>query len=208
MTKIFDWKNEINEIELNECIKIIKNGGIVIFPTDTVYGIGCNCFDDKAINKIFEIKTREYKKPINVLCNDIDDIKKLAKSLSKEEVNIITNYMPGACTLIVNKNEKVSDLLTAKLDTVGVRIPDNKIARTLIKRSKLPLATTSANISGNKALTDFDETLNEFKNKADVIIDGGRSKIGVPSTIVKYENEELKILRQGSIYITKKKAGC
>ena len=144
----------------------------------------------------------------NLRLKSIDDIKKLAKSLSKEEVNIITNYMPGACTLIVNKNEKVSDLLTAKLDTVGVRIPDNKIARTLIKRSKLPLATTSANISGNKALTDFDETLNEFKNKADVIIDGGRSKIGVPSTIVKYENEELKILRQGSIYITKKKAGC
>ena len=168
MTKIFDWKNEINENELNECIKIIKNGGIVIFPTDTVYGIGCNCLDDKAINRIFEIKTREYKKPINVLCNDIDDIKKLAKSLSEEEVNIITNYMPGACTLIVNKNEKVSDLL-----------------------------------SGNKALTDFDEILNEFKNKVDVIIDGGRSKIGVSSTIVKYENEELKILRQGSIYITK-----
>ena len=201
MSYIFDWKNGINNKELDKCVDIIKKGGIIIFPTDTVYGIGCNVFDEKAIKRVFEIKNRSYNKPICVLCSGIEDIEKLVLNLNEKERNIINEYMPGSCTLIVNKKKEISNMLTSGLDTVGVRIPGNDIAIELIKKCGFPISTTSANISGESDFTEIKEIFKEFGEKVDVIIDGGKSKIGVPSTIVEIENNEVKILRQGSLEI-------
>lgn len=202
MAYIYNWKDGIKEEELKNCVNIIKNGGIVIFPTDTVYGMGCNVWNEEAIKRIFEIKNRNYNKPMNVLCSDWKDIQSLTLEISEKEKQIIHKYMPGACTLIITKKKKeVSDILRAGLNTVAVRIPDNPIAIELIKKCGFPIVATSTNISGKKDMTEIDEIVTEFKDKVDVIIDGGKAKIGVPSTIVEVENDEIKIIRQGSLKI-------
>ncbi len=202
MSYIYNWKDGIKEEELKNCVKIIKSGGIVIFPTDTVYGIGCNVWNEEAIKRIFEIKNRNYNKPMNVLCSDLKDIKSLTLEINQKEEEMIHKYMPGACTLIIKKKKKeVSDILRAGLDTVAVRIPDNLIAIELIRKCGFPLVATSANISGKKDGVQIEDICTEFKDKVDVIIDGGTAKIGIPSTIVEIENNEIKIVRQGSVKI-------
>lgn len=200
-TLIFDWTKKINENELNKVVEIINNDGVIIFPTDTVYGIGCNCYNEKAIKKIFDLKGRDYSKPINVLIGSVKKIDELASSINEKERKLINKYMPGDMTIILKKNDNVPDLLTANLDSVGVRIPNNKIALEILNRVDFPLGTTSANISGEVAMCDFNDVVSEFNGKVDVIINGGESEIGVASTIVRVDDGEIKILRQGNLKI-------
>lgn len=205
MPKIFDWKENINKKELEEVIEVLKNDGIIIFPTDTVYGIGGNCFSEKAIRKIFKDKSRPEQKPINVLTNNIEKIQKVAKNISKKEKEIINKYMPGAVTIILDKKEEVPNILTAGLDTIGVRIPNNKIALEILRKFENPLATTSVNISGDLPGLEIQDFIEEFKDKVDIIIDGGKSKIGIASTIVRVDkNSKINVLRKGSIELWKK----
>lgn len=199
-TLIYDWKNSINEEELDNVIKVIKKGGVVIFPTDTVYGVAANSLDEDAIKKLYELKGRNDNKPICVLTSSMDKIKKIAY-VREEEQKIIDKYMPGALTIILEKKEEVSDILTSNLKTVGVRIPNNEIALKILSKLDYPLATTSANISGMEAAVKKEDLITEFDNKVDIIIDGGVTDLKISSTIVKIENNEIKVLRQGSIKI-------
>lgn len=200
-TLIYDWKEKINEDELENVIKIIENGGVVIFPTDTVYGIAANSLDEEAIKKLFDLKERNDNKPICVLTSSVDKIKKVAY-VRDEEQKIIDQYMPGALTIILDKKDNVSDVLTSNLKTVGVRIPNNEIALGILEKLEYPLATTSANISGKDAAVKKEDLITEFDGRVDIIIDGGITDLKVSSTIVKLDNNEIKILRQGTIKIT------
>ena len=201
-TKYFDWKNIVDESELNEIKEILDNDGVIIFPTDTVYGIACNCFSEKAIKKVFDIKKRPENKPINVLSNNLDKIKLVSKNISEKEEFLINKYMPGALTIILDKNEKVSDILTAGLDTIGVRIPKNNISLRILENVSYPLATTSANISGDSAGIKITDFLKEFDGVVDAIIDGGETDLKVTSTIVRVESDnKLKIIREGTLKI-------
>ena len=201
-TKYFDWKNNVDESELNKIKEILDNDGVIIFPTDTVYGIACNCFSEKAIKKIFDIKKRPENKPINVLSNNLDKIKLVSRNISEKEKFLIDKYMPGALTIILDKNEKVSDILTAGLDTIGVRIPKNNISLRILDNVSYPLATTSANISGDSAGIKISDFLKEFDGVVDAIIDGGETDLKVASTIVRVESDnKLKIIREGTLKI-------
>lgn len=201
-TKYFDWKNNVDESELNKIKEILDNDGVIIFPTDTVYGIACNCFSEKAIKKVFDIKKRPENKPINVLSNNLDKIKLVSKNISEKEEFLINKYMPGALTIILDKNEKVSDILTAGLDTIGVRIPKNNISLRILENVSYPLATTSANISGDSAGIKISDFLKEFDGVVDAIIDGGETDLKVASTIVRVESDnKLKIIREGTLKI-------
>ena len=201
-TKYFDWKNNVDESELNKIKEILDNDGVIIFPTDTVYGIACNCFSEKAIKKIFDIKKRPENKPINVLSNSLDKIKLVSKNINEKEKFLIDKYMPGALTIILDKNEKVSDILTAGLDTIGVRIPKNNISLRILENVSYPLATTSANISGDSAGIKITDFLKEFDGVVDAIIDGGETDLKVASTIVRVESDnKLKIIREGTLKI-------
>ncbi len=201
-TKYFDWKNNVDESELNKIKEILDNDGVIIFPTDTVYGIACNCFSEKAIKKVFDIKKRPENKPINVLSNNLDKIKLVSKNISEKEKFLIDKYMPGALTIILDKNEKVSDILTAGLDTIGVRIPKNNISLRILENVSYPLATTSANISGDSAGIKITDFLKEFDGVVDAIIDGGETDLKVASTIVRVESDnKLKIIREGTLKI-------
>lgn len=201
-TKYFNWKDNIDESELNKIKKILDNDGVIIFPTDTVYGIACNCFSANAIKKIFDIKKRPANKPINVLSNSLDKIKLVSKNISEKEEILINEYMPGALTIILDKNEKVPEILTAGLETIGVRIPKNNISLRILESVSYPLATTSANISGDSAGIEITDFLEEFDGVVDAIIDGGETDLKVASTIVRVESDnKLKIIREGTLKI-------
>ncbi len=197
--KYLDFKNSIDEKEISECARILVNGGVGIYPTETVYGIGANGLNSESVRKVFEVKHRPLNKPINLLVSDIAMIEAVAKEITEVEYKIIKNFFPGPITLILKKKECVPDIVTSNGDTVGVRMPEEQITLKLIKEAGVPLATPSANITGKKSGTNFDEIIADFDGKVDFFIDNGPSRIGKPSTIVKVENEQVKILRQGSI---------
>lgn len=190
---------EENNINIKLVTDKLLSGKVGIFPTDTVYGIGCNAFDEKAINKLFELKSRDYSKPITVLVSNIDMLNNLVANISKEEQKLIDTFWPGALTIIFNKKPGISNLLTSNLDTIGIRMPNNKIALDLLNYANIPLATTSANISGKTAGIKVLDFYNTFNNKVDFIIDNGISDIKIASTVVQIIDNKPHILREGSI---------
>lgn len=185
--------------KLEEPAKIIKDGGIVIFPTETVYGIGANGLNAEAVKKIYELKKRPLSKPINLLVNSIEMIEKVARDITPLEYAIIKEFFPGPLTIILQKKEIVPDIVTANGTTVGVRMPANEIALELIKKAGVPLATPSANISDRPSKTNIKDVMSDFSEGVDCFIDGGESKIGIASTIVQVINGVPHILRQGTI---------
>lgn len=192
---------ELNEDNLKEIKEILDQDGIIIFPTDTVYGIGCNCYSEIALKKLYSFKNRPLTKPINVLADSISKIETVSKELKGKERELIEKYMPGDLTIIVDKKENVPDLLTANLDTVGVRIPNHEMALKILENYPYPLATTSVNLSGDSPGIEVSDFIEEFKDKVDMIVDGGKSPIGVASTIVRVENDQIKILREGRLTV-------
>lgn len=192
-------ENELNEEALSKIADSINNGNVVIFPTETVYGIGANGFDEDAIRKLYEIKERPYNKPISLLVNSFSMIEEVAENLSDTERAIIDKFFPGPLTLVVKKNKNIPDILTSGTDYVGVRMPKNKTALKIINAAKVPMATTSTNISGMEADIDFEKAYKDFNDKVDYIIDGGVAQIGVASTVIQVVDDEIKVLREGII---------
>ena len=199
-TIVYDWTNGINEDELNNVINIIENNGVVIFPTDTVYGIGCSYSSIDGINRLYEFKERDYSKPINVLTDSKDNILKVGY-INEIEDKLIDKYFPGALTVILKKKENVPDLLTANLDSVGVRIPNDNIALRILSKLNYPMAVTSANISGEKDSIKIEDFYNNFNGKVDAIINGGESNLKIASTIVRVDNGIINVLREGTIKV-------
>lgn len=201
MSKYLDLKEYKDYTKLKKVAEVIKNGGIVVFPTETVYGIGVNSLDEKAVKRLYEIKKRPLDKAISLLVSNIEMIEKVAKDITELEYAIIKEFFPGPLTIILNKNDIVPDIVTASGRTVGVRMPENEIALRLIEYAGVPIAAPSANISGNPSGTELNIIMNEFKENVDCYIDGGKSKIGIASTIVQVIDGVPHILREG--YITK-----
>lgn len=199
MSNVIKIGTDDNTKNLKIAANIIKKGGIVIFPTETVYGIGTNGLDEEAVKKLYEVKDRTLNKPISLLVSNFDMINQVAKDITEMEYKIMKNFFPGPLTIILNKKSCVPDILTAKGNTVGIRMPDNEIALKLIELSGVPIATPSANISGRPSGIDIEDIKKDFEGKVDLFIDSGKSKIGNGSTIVKVEDNEIKILRQGII---------
>ena len=196
-----DLKNNTDYTKLTEPAKIIKNGGLVIFPTETVYGVGANGLNKNAIKKIYEAKQRPLNKPISLLVSNIDMIENVAKDITNIEYSIIEKFFPGPLTIILKKKETIPDILTAGSDTIGIRMPANDIALNLINYAGVPLATPSANLSGKPSGTNLKDIIKDFDGNVDCFIDDGPSKIGLASTIVKVVDGVPHILRQGSISI-------
>ena len=203
MTKYIDIQSISNDIDYNNLIKkvgnSILNGELVIFPTDTVYGIGTNAFNSSAVKKIYSVKNRSLDNPINLLVNNIDMIKSITTNITKLEYRLIETFLPGAFSIILPKNNLIPNIVTANSNFVGIRIPNNKIALDLINSTNKPIATTSANISGKISSTYVTDIINEFNQNTSYILDNGISDIGLESTIVQVINNSVHILRLGSI---------
>ncbi|BDU50878.1 L-threonylcarbamoyladenylate synthase [Haliovirga abyssi] len=181
----------------------IKNGKIIVFPTDTVYGVGADYKNKNAIKKIYEYKIRNSKKPLILLISKIeylDEIIKVENELEKEIIEKLSErFWPGSLSLILKKNRVKLKELNPEYDTIGVRIPNNKIALELIENAGGIIATTSANISNKETPKNFSELDDGFINKVDYVIKSEDEIIGIPSTIIEISENGYKILRVGSV---------
>ena len=195
-------KNKKNIIQEN-IIQVIKNGGVVVFPTDTVYGIGA-LPQKEPVEKIYKIKKRDFSKKIIALISD----KKILKDLVQEscenmsKINkILEKYWPGELTVIFRANKNFTHKFDAQMETIGIRIPKNKLALELIEKAGGILLTTSANISGKSAVSQISDLDLEIQKKSDAVVFDKKNEnlTGEPSTIIKYEDGKLTLLRQGNI---------
>ena len=201
-------KKQIKEVELKEIARNMKQGKVAVFPTETVYGIGTNGLDENAIKKLYDIKQRPLSKPISLLVSSIEMINFVAKDITKIEYSLIKKFFPGPLTIILKKKDIVPNILTANSDTVGIRMPANVEALTLIEYAGVPIATSSANISGEPSGINIKKVKKDFEGKVDYFIDGGESKIGFGSTVVQVIDGIPHILRQGSITKEQIEAVC
>lgn len=189
--------NHPHEGSINKAIAILKSGGIVAFPTDTVYGLGAIPSSKKAVSKLYKIKGRSDKKPIALLVSSKSQVKKFAASVPAKAERLMKKYWPGPLTLIFRKKASVPDFLTSGLPTIGIRMPKDKTALALIKAAGGVLAVTSANISGTKPAVTA-RSIGKLKG-IDLILDGGKCEIGIPSSVIAVLGGKLKILRKGVI---------
>jgi len=191
------------EDQIKEAIDIIKRGGTVIYPTETVYGLGADAFSENAVQRVYKIKERDFSQPISIAVSSFGMLHKVAY-IDSERSKILTELLPGPVTVLLRKKDIVSEVLTAASDIVGVRFPDNEIATRIIKETG-PITATSANVSGRNPPT----CVEEVEIKADIIINGGKCKYSMPSTVVDMsawadEEETIKIKekikRRGACY--------
>ena len=189
-------KTNCDDEGIEKTFQVIKDGGIVIFPTDTVYGMGCNPYNANAVKKIYKIKSREKTKSLPVLAYSLDIVKEIARVDTFTE-KIMKKYWPGPLTLILTlTDQKLKESLKLQ-NKIAVRIPDSKCTLKLLEKCKL-LVGTSANISGNSSYTNPDECIKNIKNY-DVFLNGGTITSKGESTIIEIENEEIKIIRKGAL---------
>ena len=194
-TKLFSTE----ENEINEAGKIIRNGGLVAFPTETVYGLGASAFDADAAKKIYAAKGRPSDNPLIVHVCDKSQINDIAAEIPDAAQIVIDKFMPGPVTIILKKKSVVPDDVTAGLDTVAIRFPAHETAQRLIAAAGVPIAAPSANLSGKPSPTKAKHVIKDMTGRIDAIIDGGDCNVGVESTIVDFTGERPVILRPGGV---------
>ena len=189
----------INGELIKQASESIHNRGLVAFPTETVYGLGANALDPKAVAGIFEAKKRPFDDPLIVHISKIEDLFKIARHVPPVAEKLVNRFWPGALTLILDKTELIPDIVTTGLDTVAIRMPANLIARAFIEAAKVPLAAPSANLFGKPSPTSCKHILQDLEGKIDIILDGGETEIGIESTVVGFSEGKVLVLRPGGI---------
>ena len=197
-TQIFDLSKQYND-SINNAALLIKQGGVVVFPTETVYGLGANAYDRDAVDKIFKAKGRPSDNPLIVHIADLEDIFMAARSVSDDARKIIKAFMPGPISVILNKNPELPDNVTAGLDTVAIRCPSSKQARDFIRSCACPIAAPSANISGKPSPTKAEHVLHDMNGKVDAILMGDDCQVGLESTVIDMSGDIPAILRPGAV---------
>lgn len=197
--EILDVKNNFEQSTLKRFASGIQSGKLCLFPTETVYGIGTNGLDVRAVERIYQIKKRNKSNPVNLLVNNLTMIESIAKDISPLEYQLMEAFFPGPFTIILKKKNCVPSIVTANSDFVGVRMPSGMIAKDLVSLANVPIAAPSANISGKLSGTNFIDIIDEFSNSLDFAIDGGICEFGLESTIVKVIDGIPHILRPGAI---------
>lgn len=183
--------------QLKTIVECLLDGGIIVYPTDTIYGLGCDIFQRKGIERICRIKKIEPEKAqLSFVCHDLSDLSKYTKSISTPLYRMLKNYLPGAFTFILSASKEVPKILYGKKNTIGLRIPNNKIANTVVAQLGHPLLSASLPGDMVEEYTDPELIYENFKNLVDIVIDGGPGGM-TPSTIVDCTDEPFKIIRQG-----------
>jgi tRNA threonylcarbamoyl adenosine modification protein (Sua5/YciO/YrdC/YwlC family) len=178
-------------------VECLLDGGVIIYPTDTIYGLGCDIFQHKAIERICQIKqVNPAKAQLSFICYDLSDLSKYTKSISTPLYRMLRNYLPGPYTFILPASKQVPKLLKSKKDTIGLRVPDNKIAFELVKELGHPILSSSLPGEMVEEYTDPEIIYDKFEHLVDIVIDGGIGGI-VPSTVVDCTGEEPHVLRMG-----------
>jgi len=186
--------------KMAKAANFIKKGKLVAFPTETVYGLGVAGLNSEAIKLLSQVKKRPKNKPISLLISDFNDIERLGKDIPQLAWKVIDKFWPGPLTIILLATDLVPQIIKGKNLTVGLRMPDNKIALSLIESAQSPIACSSANISGEKEPTTAQELMANLKEKIDLIIDGGKTKLGLASTVLDLTGKTPIIIRNGVIH--------
>lgn len=191
-------KNEIDEKVIDKAVEILKDGGVVAFPTETVYGLGADALNERAVDKIFKAKGRPQDNPLIVHVSS-KNIKDYVEEVPDKARVLMDKFWPGPLTIILSKKDIIPNKTSANLNTVGVRMPDNIIARKIIEKLGRPVAAPSANISGRPSPTTYERCVEDLDGKVDMIIGYGESDVGIESTIIDYTDFPPAILRPGKI---------
>lgn len=196
--------------KIEEAAQIIKNGGLVVFPTETVYGIGANGLNPEAVEKIYVAKGRNHNKPLILLVSSKQMLEQIVEEINEVEIKLMEAFWPGPLTIVFKRKLCVPNIVTGGQDTVGVRLTSSEIALKLIEASGLPITAPSANISGKPSGTAVEEIFEDLKDKVDCFIDGGKAKDALESTVVRVIDGVPTILRSGKITAEqiKKVVGC
>jgi L-threonylcarbamoyladenylate synthase len=184
---------------IKKAAKIIKNGGLVVLSTDTVYGLACDATNPQAVAKVFYIKQRPLTQPLSIAVSKYRHIYKYVESIPETAKILIKKYLPGPLTIILKKSTLISDIVTAGQNDIGIRIPDCKIVLMLIEYAKVPVVIPSANIHNHPSPTTAQQALKDLNGKVNLILDAGKTKYGNESTIVSCIDNKIKIIRQGVI---------
>lgn len=197
--------HNIDPAKVRRAAKKIKEGGLVAFPTETVYGLGADTFNSQAVAKIFEAKNRPLDDPLIVHISQREDLLRLIKDIPDIVWELTNKFWPGPLTLVLKKSEIIPDIVTAGLDTVAIRTPANEIALGLIRESQTPIAAPSANLFGRPSSTNSQHVLDDLNGRIDLIINGGKSEVGVESTVLDLTQSPPSILRPGGVSIERLK---
>ncbi|MEZ5333965.1 MAG: L-threonylcarbamoyladenylate synthase [Methanolobus sp.] len=198
-TKIFRVSSQADDRQIREAALILSAGGLVAFPTETVYGLGADALNLQAVLQIFKAKGRPADNPLIVHVDSVESCRKLVKSIPEKARLLMDKFWPGPLTLIMERKELVPDITTGGLDTVAVRMPENGIALKLIQYSGKPLAAPSANLSGKPSPTTADHVIRDLSGRIDAVVDGGDVTIGLESTVIDMTSELPAILRPGKV---------
>lgn len=181
-------------------IEVLKDGGVIIYPTDTIYGIGCDIFNQRAVERVCQIKgVKADKTQLSFICQDISHISEYVRHLSTPVFKVMKKALPGPYTFLLESSTKVPKIINAKKKTVGIRVPDHNIPRMLVEQLGHPIITTSIHDSDSikEYTTDPEEIYERFKNLVDIVIDGGMGK-NMPSTVVDCTGDVFEVVRQGA----------
>lgn len=181
---------------IQRVVECLKQGGVIVYPTDTTYGLGCDIFNKKGVKKIYQIKQRDPRKPFSFICADLSDVSNYAQ-VSNFAFKTMKRNLPGPYTFVLEATRVVPDLLATRQRSVGIRIPANAIALAIVRELGHPLVTTSANLSGEEPLHDPELIHEQMGKMVDLVIDGG-VQLGDPSSIISLVNDQVEVLRQGS----------
>jgi tRNA threonylcarbamoyl adenosine modification protein (Sua5/YciO/YrdC/YwlC family) len=183
---------------IKQVVEVLKAGGIIIYPTDTIYGLGCDIFQHKAIERICRIKGIEPQKAqLSFVCADLSDLSQYAKQLNTPVYRTLKQYLPGPYTFILEASKEVPKILKSKRDTIGIRIPDNVISQAIVKELGHPLLSASLPGEFVEDYTDPELMFEKFEKLVDIVIDGGVGGM-VPSTIINYASGEPEVIREGA----------
>ena len=187
-----------NERHIKTVAECLLDGGVIIYPTDTIYGLGCDIFEHKAIERICRIKNVDVQKAqLSFVCYDLSDMSKYSKAISTPLYRLLKNYLPGPYTFILPASKEVPKILKTKKNTIGLRVPDNNIAREIVHALNHPILSASLPGEMVEEYTDPELIYENFKNLVDIVIDGGIGGM-VPSTIIDCTKEEYELVRMGA----------
>lgn len=194
---------DINSINVDDIVSLLKHKSFVMaIPTDTVYALCCNALDKDAVSKIYSLKNRDKDKPISLFIKSVEELNKyIEQDISDRTKELLDKHWPGALTVIFKKKNNAFDYLTSNKDSIGIRIPDDRLLNEILDKIDFPLAQTSCNMSNEKELKNADEIYEQFGDKIDLIIATEKDLDNKPSTIVSIVDDSINIIRQGNIVL-------
>lgn len=191
-------KNQPNDAVIKEAVRIIRNGGIVLYPADTIYGLGCDPFNTQALARIIRLKGRPERKGMLLLISNLQWVEKLATKVSTEAMDFCRNIWPGPVTVLLNASKLLPDYISGDLNKVGLRIPDSKFLQSWLDQLENPIVSTSANLSGHAPSRVLADLVQSFGSEVDLFLESGDLPESVPSSVIDFTSSHPVVVRKGA----------